>query len=137
MDFALKQMKAMGWTEGKGLGLDENGIIKPIKPNVQKDTRGLGFTVEDSIQLKNQWWKDAYNAASKGVKTDYKITSVGVIVKPKNQSPSRSPDDGYETDKTYNQNFVSAGLLDGDSHTTKTNSTKNKKKKESEDERQK
>ena len=108
MDFATKQMKAMGWCEGKGLGLLENGITKAIKPNVQMCTRGLGFTVEDTIQNKNQWWHEAYNAASKGLKSELKITSVGVVVKPKKEESLSN--DGNKT-KAYNSNFVSAGLL--------------------------
>ena len=61
MDFAIKQMKSMGWSEGKGLGPSQNGITTAIKPSSQKDTRGLGFTIEDSIQLKNQWWAGEKN----------------------------------------------------------------------------
>lgn len=115
MDFALKQMKAMGWSEGKGLGVYEAGIVKPIKPLVQTDTRGLGFTITDSIQLKNQWWNDAYNVASQGMKAEYKITSIGVIVKPK------QPNSCNEDDKTYNKNFVSAGVLVGDLYEDNSN----------------
>lgn len=102
----MKQMKSMGWSEGKGLGLAEDGITKPVKPNVQLDTRGLGFSVEDSIQVNNHWWSDAYNAASKGQKTKFKITSVGVIV----QDQSSISDSQGEKKKSYMHHFVSAGV---------------------------
>lgn len=110
MDFALNQMKAMGWSEGKGLGASENGITTAIKPSTQKDTRGLGFTIEDSIQLKNQWWSEAYNAARKGLKSELKITSVGVMVKAKKQD-SNGNECSSDTKKGYSERFVSAGVL--------------------------
>lgn len=43
MDFARKQLEKMGWKPGRGLGKDENGIQKPIRPGHQRDTAGLGF----------------------------------------------------------------------------------------------
>lgn len=114
MDFALRQMKAMGWSEGKGLGVSEDGITASIKPNTQKDTRGLGFTIEDSLQLKNQWWSEAYNAASKGLQSELKITSVGVIVKAKKRkSIVDTEESNSNSNGIYNDRFVSAGLLEG------------------------
>lgn len=137
MDFALRQMKAMGWSEGKGLGVSEDGITASIKPNTQKDTRGLGFTIEDSLQLKNQWWSEAYNAASKGLQSELKITSVGVIVKAKKKkSTVDTEEDNSISNGIYNDRFVSAGLLegknveDGDGETKPDEQTdKNEKKK--------
>lgn len=111
MDFALNQMKAMGWSEGKGLGASENGITTAIKPSTQKDTRGLGFTIEDSIQLKNQWWSEAYNAARKGLKSELKITSVGVMVKAKKQDSIETECGSDTKKKGYSERFVSAGVL--------------------------
>lgn len=120
MNFARKQMESMGWTEGKGLGAKEEGMVKPIKPPVQMDTRGLGFTVEDSIQLKNHWWSDAYNVASKGLKAEFKISSVGVIVKAKKGKKRKDDDDDDTKDNEksaskkvfFNDRFVSSGYLD-------------------------
>ncbi|OTF72054.1 G patch domain and DexH-box containing protein [Euroglyphus maynei] len=108
MDFAKRQMKNMGWSEGKGLGAEENGIVKPIVPKIQMNTRGLGFSIADSIQVKNQWWAEAYNVASKGLKPEYKITSVGVIVKAKSGLKSE------EETGVYNQHFVSGGKIMND-----------------------
>lgn len=109
MDFAKRQMKNMGWSEGKGLGAEENGIVKPIVPNIQMDTRGLGFSIADSLQIKNQWWAEAYNVASKGLKPEYKITSVGVIVKTK--SGLNGDENLEEKNEIYNQHFVSGGTI--------------------------
>lgn len=141
MNFALRQMKAMGWSEGKGLGASEDGITTSIKPSTQKDTRGLGFTIEDSLQLKNQWWSEAYNAASKGLQSELKITSVGVIVKPKKRKSTVDDDevDGSKSKSMYNDRFVSAGLLenknaeenDGDGETKSEEIADKKKKRKS------
>ena len=43
MDFAKRQLEQMGWSEGKGLGKNEDGIIAPIKMRCQKDSVGLGY----------------------------------------------------------------------------------------------
>ena len=113
MEFALKQIKGMGWSEGKGLGRSEDGIKAPIKPTTQMDTRGLGFYIEDSMQLKNHWWSDAYNAAAKGLKSEYKITSLGVVVKTKQIPTSEEKDEKCEKKKSlYNNRFVSAGFME-------------------------
>lgn len=135
-------MKSMGWEEGKGLGADETGIVKPIKVNVQTDQRGLGFTYEDSIQLKNQWWADAYNAGSKKLKTDYIVTSVGVIVKTKKKKSKEKDsdkdiiDDDDLEDTVYNNNFVSKGYIESnvESEVVDTKKNKSKKRKSSKDE---
>lgn len=38
----LDLMKKMGWKAGKGLGVEENGIVEPIETRKHHGTRGLG-----------------------------------------------------------------------------------------------
>jgi hypothetical protein len=41
--FALRMMQRMGWKEGTGLGKDLHGISRPLSPQGNVKTRGLGF----------------------------------------------------------------------------------------------
>ena len=39
--FGYKMMMKMGWSEGKGLGANEDGRTAHIKPEAKQDTRGV------------------------------------------------------------------------------------------------
>ncbi|RTG83325.1 Pin2-interacting protein X1 [Schistosoma bovis] len=42
-NFGRKMLEKYGWSPGKGLGKNNNGIKAPIKASIQKGTRGLGM----------------------------------------------------------------------------------------------
>merc|ERR1712036_124166 len=42
--FGFKMLQKMGWTNGKGLGAGENGLVDPVKAIFKDDSRGIGFT---------------------------------------------------------------------------------------------
>ncbi|KAH9587640.1 PIN2/TERF1-interacting telomerase inhibitor 1, variant 2 [Schistosoma haematobium] len=42
-NFGRKMLEKYGWSPGKGLGKNSNGIKAPIKASIQKGTRGLGM----------------------------------------------------------------------------------------------
>ncbi|KAL1430773.1 hypothetical protein MTO96_002372 [Rhipicephalus appendiculatus] len=42
--YSERLMKQMGWTEGKGLGKNENGSPDFIRPKKKVNTKGIGFT---------------------------------------------------------------------------------------------
>ena len=54
--FARRQMEKMGWTEGKGLGKNEDGMAEHIRQKKKDDTAGLGaaqeteFVVDTSVK---------------------------------------------------------------------------------------
>lgn len=43
--FALRQMEKMGWTEGKGLGKNEDGISNSIKIHKREDNQVIVTTI--------------------------------------------------------------------------------------------
>ncbi|XP_018329020.1 G patch domain-containing protein 4 [Agrilus planipennis] len=65
MDFAKKQLEKYGWREGQGLGKNETGISKAIKPKLKFDTSGVGHNSAD--EFKNDWWNNIYNRAASNI----------------------------------------------------------------------
>ncbi|XP_049885673.1 PIN2/TERF1-interacting telomerase inhibitor 1-like [Pectinophora gossypiella] len=57
--FGQRMLEKMGWSEGKGLGAKENGIVEHVVARYKNDDKGLGF--EDR---NDQWTKheDDFNA---------------------------------------------------------------------------
>ena len=54
MDFAKKYLESYGWSQGKGLGKNEDGISRPLRLRSQKDAVGLGF--DRTSQFNSQVW---------------------------------------------------------------------------------
>ncbi|XP_011630773.1 G patch domain-containing protein 4 [Pogonomyrmex barbatus] len=65
-DFAKAQLTKYGWTEGKGLGKDENGITESIRITANQNNAGIGYR-ETSMQ--DFWWVKLYDDAAKGVES--------------------------------------------------------------------
>lgn len=53
-------LRKMGWSEGKGLGKNEDGNAECIKVKQKQDTQGVGAKA-DVWDWKNLWWEDAFN----------------------------------------------------------------------------
>lgn len=66
--FGYKLLQKMGWEEGKGLGLNEDGSLHHLKVKIKKDQRGLGC-VND---YDNTWIKhaDGFDSLLKSLKVD-------------------------------------------------------------------
>lgn len=58
-DFGKKMLEKFGWSEGKGLGKNNNGISKSINPATQNDSKGIGSTSHAFVN----WWDDLYSSA--------------------------------------------------------------------------
>ncbi|KAG3261600.1 G patch domain-containing protein 4-like [Ictidomys tridecemlineatus] len=59
MKFAEEQLLKHGWTQGKGLGLKENGITQAIKVTLKQDTHGVGH--DPAREFTNHWWNELFN----------------------------------------------------------------------------
>lgn len=74
-NFAKAQLLKYGWTEGKGLGKNENGITEALKPKLKFNTEGLGHKLEEV-----QWWESAFNNAIKNVSVSSENDEVSISV---------------------------------------------------------
>lgn len=50
---------------GKGLGKNEDGIDRALKPKLKFDTTGLGH--DPGKEFTNKWWESAYNSAANNI----------------------------------------------------------------------
>ncbi|KFM60921.1 G patch domain-containing protein 4, partial [Stegodyphus mimosarum] len=75
-EFGRKQLEKYGWTKGKGLGKEENGITKPIKSKLKFDTHGIGH--DSSKVWMSRWWCDAFNEASSRIQVIKNETGVSI-----------------------------------------------------------
>jgi Pin2-interacting protein X1 len=62
-NFARRQMEKMGWSEGKGLGKNEDGIAKHIKVAKREDAAGLGTEAvkAEAVNASETWWHDDFS----------------------------------------------------------------------------
>uniref|UniRef100_A0A1E1X3U0 G patch domain-containing protein 4 n=1 Tax=Amblyomma aureolatum TaxID=187763 RepID=A0A1E1X3U0_9ACAR len=102
--FARGILEKYGWTEGKGLGKNETGIAKALKPKLKFDTAGMGH----KIDLTSQWWSKAFNDAAKSIKVDMSDGTTTVSKVPKKKKKKAVPRDPYS-------GFIKAGIQDGNS----------------------
>ncbi|XP_058797907.1 G patch domain-containing protein 4 [Phymastichus coffea] len=89
--FGKAQLLKYGWTEGKGLGKDENGIAEALKPKLKFDTSGIGHKDTDF-----QWWTSVYDKALKNVVSENDAEKVSVKVLKENAFNISSTQSGLE-----------------------------------------
>jgi len=70
MDFARKQLEKYGWSEGKGLGKFEDGIVQALKPKPKHGSHGIGHDIAD--EFTNHWWQKLYNKAAENIEVKKK-----------------------------------------------------------------
>ncbi|RZF40376.1 hypothetical protein LSTR_LSTR008806 [Laodelphax striatellus] len=63
MEKAETMMLKMGWSQGRGLGKNENGVVSAVKLNTQMSRQGFGYSEVD----KDSWWVRIYDEAAKNV----------------------------------------------------------------------
>ncbi|CAH1980392.1 unnamed protein product [Acanthoscelides obtectus] len=95
MDFARKQLEKYGWSEGKGLGREEDGISTALKPKLKFDKAGLGHNIGD--EYKNNWWEKVFNSAANNI--DVEANNDEVKMKLKSNEPLEISTRGYSSKK--------------------------------------
>ncbi|TYZ65502.1 hypothetical protein PybrP1_008073 [[Pythium] brassicae (nom. inval.)] len=66
--FARRQMEKMGWTEGKGLGKAEQGVVTHVRVQKREEFMGVGVEKLKVEEQKNQWWYNAYDKIANKIK---------------------------------------------------------------------
>jgi len=52
--FGKKLMEKMGWEQGKGLGMKQDGMLDPVKLRFKDNSKGVGFEGQDDTWLVHQ-----------------------------------------------------------------------------------
>jgi Pin2-interacting protein X1 len=63
--WAKKLLEKSGWTEGKGLGKNEDGTATHVKVTKKNDTHAIGFDVVKQTEYKDCWY-DTFGAFGGG-----------------------------------------------------------------------
>ncbi|EEA08134.1 G-patch domain-containing protein [Cryptosporidium muris RN66] len=62
----LSLLQKMGWTEGRGLGKDEVGIVECIQIKKKHDNLGIGAKdIKSDMSYWSEWWKETYNSVAR------------------------------------------------------------------------
>jgi Pin2-interacting protein X1 len=69
-DFARRQMEKMGWTEGKGLGKKEQGIVTHVRVKKREEFMGVGVEKVKVEEQQNQWWYNVYDKLANKIQID-------------------------------------------------------------------
>lgn len=106
--FARRQLEKMGWSEGKGLGKNEDGLSTHIKVHKKDDSTGLGIdtAIKQESAVAENWWHDGF---SKQLKAFGGGVSDGKKVK-KSKGKRKLEDAGIkDAPPTYDELFAATG----------------------------
>lgn len=69
-DFARRQMEKMGWSAGKGLGKNEQGMKSHVKVKRREELQGVGAEKQEVKDQQNQWWYNVYDRMASKIVVD-------------------------------------------------------------------
>ncbi|KAL3662169.1 hypothetical protein V7S43_012969 [Phytophthora oleae] len=69
-DFARRQMEKMGWSAGKGLGKNEQGVKSYVKVKRREELQGVGAEKKEVQEQGNQWWYNVYDRMASKIVVD-------------------------------------------------------------------
>ncbi|POM73547.1 Hypothetical protein PHPALM_9592 [Phytophthora palmivora] len=69
-DFARRQMEKMGWSAGKGLGKNEQGMKSHVKVKRREELQGVGAEKQEVKEQANQWWYNVYDRMASKIVID-------------------------------------------------------------------
>ena len=98
--FGIAMLKKMGWSEGKGLGRAENGIVECIQVQRREEGVGLGQEKKDKFRWNDSFWKDIYDSVASKLTVEVNQTSN----MPDVELDSSSSSEEEESKKTMGRN---------------------------------
>ncbi|XP_066988062.1 G patch domain-containing protein 4-like isoform X2 [Macrobrachium rosenbergii] len=107
--FGRSMLEKYGWSEGKGLGREEDGVANPIKVNGNFSGYGLGHDV--GKEFKNQWWDHVYNKTASNMMVA-KSEDGSVKVERKEVQDSKKVTPYASAKSSQYSSFVKAGVLE-------------------------
>jgi len=125
-EYGMNLLKKMGWSEGKGLGKEERGMVNPIQTKRREVSMGLGFSENEKFKWNNNWWENSYNNAIKGLNLDFDDNE--------NEATNDSSDDEEENGPNQNRLKRRKNRLNYDKKEKKATAAKKSKKVETESE---
>lgn len=78
--FGFRMLQKMGWSEEKGLGKNEDGMVASVKVKRREDGLGLGMeAVKDDVVGSKSWnhTVSGFNAVLELLKTNYNANNQG------------------------------------------------------------
>ena len=100
--FACSFLKKYGWTEGKGLGTNEEGMAEPIKIKIKRDLTGVGY--DNAEQFSKCWWEDAFKNAAANIVVENHYDGVKIAAKTEIVKPTKAMHFSYK-------HFVPKGVM--------------------------
>jgi len=129
--FAEKLMRKQGWTDGQGLGRQEQGIVDPIKATLKFDTTGIGHDI--AKEFTNNWWDLAYKKAANKIEVE-ETTDGQIDVKSKKKNKKKRKREKEEAKNQLYAGFTKSATLTNGKMVEETKSNENENNSSSEDE---
>jgi len=129
--FAEKLMRKQGWTDGQGLGRQEQGIVDPIKATLKFDTTGIGHDI--AKEFTNNWWDLAYKKAANKIEVA-ETTDGQIDVKSKKKNKKKRKREKEEAKNQLYAGFTKSATLTNGKMVEETKSNENDNNSSSEDE---
>jgi len=129
--FAEKLMRKQGWTDGQGLGRQEQGIVDPIKATLKFDTTGIGHDI--AKEFTNNWWDLAYKKAANKIEVE-ETTDGQIDVKSKKKNKKKRKREKEEAKNQLYAGFTKSATLTNGKMVEETKSNENDNNSSSEDE---
>ncbi|XP_045782250.1 G patch domain-containing protein 4 [Maniola jurtina] len=140
MEFARKQLEKYGWTDGKGLGKDENGISEPLKAKIKHSHTGVGYN--PASDFTEHWWSALYDKAASNLEVENKNGKTKKIRRKSNEEfeitnstwkMKRKKKEKQQEKEEYSEFFVKTAVMgQGGDKTTRVRDSDSQSESESE-----
>merc|ERR1712029_640665 len=110
-EFAYSHMQGLGWSQGKGLGKNHQGIVDAIKPKLKFDQTGVGHNRAEEFEF--HWWDHVFSKAAKNITVDESETGEVKVDMNIDKSDLSTKKMRKKVRNQLYSNFVKSGTLTG------------------------